>query len=256
MAVIDHAGAMPLYHQVAGILRQRIDDSVYPAGGRLLPEDDLAAEFGVSRATIRQAVGELVMEGLVIRRQGRGTFVQERDRHVLQQRFTGSLGDLIRESHRAKFREVEIKHDESFPLNIADALRLDAPTGTTVGRTRTMDDEPFSYTLTYLPSKLGSLLTKQNLRKQALMEILIDHGVTLHNATQSIRAQLADMDICAKLEVELGAAVLYVERLVNDDGGEPVEFVRSWYRGDRYEYSVTLDIDSGVDGDGPYVGLA
>ena len=75
--MIDNALALPLYHQVAGILRQRIDDGVYPAGGRLLSEDELAAEFEVSRATIRQAIGQLVMERRVVRRQGRGTYVME-----------------------------------------------------------------------------------------------------------------------------------------------------------------------------------
>ena len=94
--MIDNAQALPLYHQVAGILRQRMEDGIYPVGGKLLSEDELAAEFEVSRATIRQAVGELVMEGLVVRRQGRGTYVQERDPSVLQQRFRGSLGEIGR----------------------------------------------------------------------------------------------------------------------------------------------------------------
>jgi GntR family transcriptional regulator len=93
--VIVNAQALPLYHQVAGVLRQRIEDGIYPVGGKLLSEDELAAEFEVSRATIRQAVGELVMEGLVVRRQGRGTYVEARDKHILQQRFRGSLGDLL-----------------------------------------------------------------------------------------------------------------------------------------------------------------
>ena len=94
--MIDNALALPLYHQVAGILRQRIDDGIYPAGGRLLSEDELAAEFEVSRATIRQAIGQLVMERRVVRRQGRGTYVEERDSSVLQQRYRGSPGELIR----------------------------------------------------------------------------------------------------------------------------------------------------------------
>ena len=55
--MIDNAQALPLYHQVAGVLRQRIEDGIYPVGGKLLSEDELAAEFEVSRATIRQAVG-------------------------------------------------------------------------------------------------------------------------------------------------------------------------------------------------------
>jgi GntR family transcriptional regulator len=253
--MIDSAQALPLYHQVAGILRQRIEDGIYPVGGKLLSEDELAAEFEVSRATIRQAVGELVMEGLVVRRQGRGTYVETRDKHVLQQRFRGSLGDLIRESHRAKTRNVDLAHNATIPLHIAEALQLEPPIGTVVKRTRVMDGQPFALTITYMPPDLGKKITAAGLRRKALMELLIDGGITLSSASQSIRAQLADLDVCQQIEVELGAAVLFVERIVHDTTGRPVEYVRSWYRGDRYEYAVTLDLAPGADGD-PYLKLA
>ncbi|HEX3961381.1 MAG TPA: GntR family transcriptional regulator [Trebonia sp.] len=252
---MDNAQGLPLYHQVANILRQRIEDGIYPVGGRLLPEDELAAEFDVSRATIRQAVGELVMEGLVVRRQGRGTYVEARDSKVLQQRFRGSLGDLIRESHRAKTRNTELTHDSQIPLRIAEALQLESPRGTVVKRTRTMDGQPFALTITYLPPDLGELITAAGLREKALMELLMDNGVVLSSATQAIRAQLADVDVCSQIDVEVGAAVLMVERIVHDSAGRPVEYVRSWYRGDRYEYAVTLDLTTGPDGD-PYLKLA
>jgi len=240
--VIDNALALPLYHQVAAILRQRINDAYYPVGGRLLSEDELAAEFSVSRATIRQAIGQLVVEGLVVRKQGSGTFVQPQTHPMLQQRFRGSLGDLIRESSEARTRELDLAHDQPFPWRIANALQLDTPKGTIVRRTRTMGDEPFAYTVTYLPPDLGRLLTKSLLRKTALMKVLIDHGTALTSATQSITAQLADPEVCTKIDVELGSAVLYVERIVNDTTGRAVEFVQTWYRGDRYEYTVSLDL--------------
>jgi GntR family transcriptional regulator len=253
--VIDNAQALPLYHQVAGVLRQRIEDGIYPVGGKLLSEDELATEFEVSRATIRQAVGELVIEGLVVRRQGRGTFVEARDPSVLRQRFRGSLGDLINESQRAKTRNVDVAHDAHIPVHIAQALQLDSPTGTIVRRTRIMDGQPFALTITYLPSDLGKAITPAGLRRRALMELLMDGGISLSSASQSIRAQLADLDVCTQIDVELGAAVLFVERIVHDTAGRPVEYVRSWYRGDRYEYAVTLDLAPGPDGN-PYRKLA
>lgn len=253
--MIDNAQALPLYHQVAGILRQRIEDGIYPVGGKLLSEDELAAEFEVSRATIRQAVGELVMEGRVVRRQGRGTYVEARDSNVLQQRFRGSLGDLITESQRARTRNVDLAQDAPFPQYIAEALQLEKPSGTIVKRTRTMDGQPFALTISYLPPDLGKPITSAGLRRKALMELLMDSGITLSNATQSIRAQLADLDVCSQIDVELGAAVLFVERIVHDTTGRPVEYVRSWYRGDRYEYAVTLDLAPGPDGN-PYRKLA
>jgi GntR family transcriptional regulator len=118
-----------------------------------------------------------------------------------------------------------------------------------------MDNEPFAYTATYLPPDLGKRVTVSGLRRKALMELLIDAGVVLSSATQAIRAQLADVEVCAQIDVELGAPVLYVERIVHDTAGRPVEYVRSWYRGDRYEYTVTLDLGPDADTN-PYVQLA
>jgi GntR family transcriptional regulator len=187
--MIDSALALPLYHQVAGILRQRIEDGIYPVGARLLSEDELAAEFEVSRATIRQAIGELVMDGRVVRRQGRGTYVQARDKHILQQRYRGSLDDLIGESHRAKTRNIELERDVFLPSHVAEALQLDVPRGTVVRRTRTMHDQPFAYTITFLPPDLGRKITTSGLRRKALMELLIDDGIILSSATQrSVRS--------------------------------------------------------------------
>jgi GntR family transcriptional regulator len=234
---------------VTAVLRQRVENAEYPAGVRLASEDELAVEFSVSRATIRQAVGALVDEGLVLRKQGSGTYVRDRTNAVLRQRFRGSLGDLIRESHNAAPRDVEVIHDHPVTPSIAAALELAEPVATVVKRTRMMNDEPFAYTTTYLPSEIGRGITAEMLKRRALMEVLIDEGVRLVDATQSIRAQLADAELCTKIEVPLGAAVLYVERVVRDAAGRPVEFVRSWYRGDRYEYTVTLDLAEETTGE-------
>ena len=70
---------------------------------------------------------------------------------ALRQRFRGSLGDLIRESSRAKTRNVELSHNAPIPSHVAEMLALDSPRGTIVRRTRIMDGRPFAYTTTYLP---------------------------------------------------------------------------------------------------------
>jgi GntR family transcriptional regulator len=254
--MIDSALALPLYHQVAGILRQRIEEGAYPVGWRLNSEGELAEEFDVSRATIRQAMGALESEGLVVRRRGRGTFVEGTGQPVLKQRFRGSLSDLMAESHRTTTRDVEVVHDTAFPAYIGEALRLVEPKGTIARRTRMRDGEPFCYTVTYLPPDIGeSAVSADGLRRTALLKLLVEHGIALHTATQSIRAQLADPDLCGRIDVELGAPVLYVERTLYDTTGRPVDFVRSWYRGDRYEYTVTLSLDPVAEA-GPYTNLA
>lgn len=231
---------IPLYHQVNMILRQRVADGTYAPGSRLAPEDDLAAEFGVSRATIRQAVAGLVDSGIVARMQGRGTFVLEAPHGSLGQAFSGNLGDLISEVNRSKIASVEIEQAADIPAPIAEQLRLDPPKGTVVRRIRTMDGQAFAYTVNFLPAEIGKGLTKTSLKASGLMQLLNEKRIELNSARQTIRAELADPVVSKSLEVPLGAAVLFVERLLFDPGGNPVEFVQSWYHGELYEYTVTF----------------
>lgn len=231
---------IPLYHRVFGVLRQRVLDGTYLAGDQLAPEDELAAEFKVSRATIRQAVGELVNAGIVYRQQGRGTFVQPIPRQELGQVFQGSLLSLVQETKRARIQNVVIDADAQFSQRVAASLGLEDGRGTVVRRVRLMDDVPFAYTVNYLPPKYGKLMTIKELKQVSLMQLLENKGVVIDAANQSIRAQLSDVQVAEQLQIEVAAPVLFVERLLFDRDRNPIEFVQSWYRGDTYVYQVNL----------------
>jgi GntR family transcriptional regulator len=240
MGLPDASLPVPLYRQVFMMLRQRIVDREYAPGEQLLREDGLAAEFGVSRATIRQAIGELVRQGLVDRKQGRGTFVLPTTHPPLGQRFRGSLADLIAETDRAGVRQVEITRHSPVRQRIADSLELDGNLATIVRRTRTVEGALFAYTVNHLPDRFGRMLRVHELRQTGLMTLLESKGVRFASARQSIRAELADVEVSSRLKMDFGGAVLFAERLLFDDQGSPIEFVQSWYRGDLYEYSVAL----------------
>jgi GntR family transcriptional regulator len=233
-----------LYQQVVTTLRQRIMDGAYQPGEQLVTEGELMVEFGVSRGTVRQAVGQLVDQGLVERMQGRGTFVGAGVKQLFGQRFSGSLADLMTETNRAGAREVEIEKHAKLPVQAAMMLQLDEPVGTIVRRVRTMDDKVFAYTVNYLPESTSSLVSAKELKTRGLMSLLAERGVALARATQSIRAQVADVDVSANLDVQFGVPVLFVERVVFDRADVPVDFVQTWYRGDMYEYTATLTLDA------------
>jgi GntR family transcriptional regulator len=242
LTTLDPDSPIPLYHQISQEIYRRIAEGNYAADGAMPTEADLSMEFEVSRATVRQAIGELVDQRLVVRRRGSGTFLRKGAERVLGQRFRGSLLDLMNETRRAGIGDLEVRSDAPIPARIAEMLRLKAPVGSVVRRTRTMDGEPFSYTINYLPPEVGALLSRAELKAQPVMWLLEAKGLRLIGATQSIRAQLADAEVSSRLSQPLGAAVLFVERLVMAEPDRPVELVQSWYRGDRYEYSVGLDL--------------
>lgn len=233
--------AMPLYHQVASVLRQRVLDGDYPPGFRLPPEDVLADEFQVSRATLRQAVGELVQSGMIARRQGRGTFVLDDPRASLGQVFRGTIAELLSEVRRSKVRDIEIERRVPIPSRIAAELELASASATIVRRVRLWDGQPFAYTVNYLPDDVGERLTKSQLRSQSLMALLESNGIVADSARQTIRATLADITTSNALGIPLGEPVLAVERRLLDAGGRPISFVVSSYRGDLYEYTVEFE---------------
>jgi GntR family transcriptional regulator len=234
---------VPLYHQVHTVLRQRVVDGTYAPGERLAPEDELAAEFGVSRATIRQAVGELVKDRLVTRQQGRGTFVADNVHELLGHVFRGNLDDMIAsgEVRKTKLRGVSVRHQQAAPRRVIEVLGLDGTLASQVRRTRILDGVAFAHTVDWLPPELGPHITKGELQRKGVMQLLEQGGVEIVHGEQTIRAELADVVVSEALAVPLGSAVLYVERLLTGADDTAVLFVQSWYRGDRYEYRVTFD---------------
>ena len=108
----------------------------YQAGDQLPPEDVLAREWNVSRATLRQAVSQLVTAGLVRREQGRGTFVTGLQAEPLSLTFHGSLDDLIAGTHVTKMSAVRVDRRQALPAQVAERLDLIDGTGTIVRRVR------------------------------------------------------------------------------------------------------------------------
>jgi GntR family transcriptional regulator len=239
--VIAAPSPLPLYYKVSSVLRSRIIDGTYAEGEQIPTEDLLTLEFKVSKATVRQAVGELVQSGLVQRKQGKGTFVVPSVVHRVRQRYTGSRADLVTETLGTRVRDVTVSHQAALPPRVAHMLELEAPSGTVVRRTREMESQVYCYTVNYLPSAHGRRLSRAKLLRQTLTGILRSNGVELGKSTTWIRADVVDPLVCDMLELPFGAPVLAVERLIQDTDRCPIEFVQSWYRSDIYQYTVEVD---------------
>lgn len=240
-AMLAGDSPIPLYHQLAQVLRSRIADGTYPNGSALPPEVRLQREFGVARSTVRQALAQLESDRLIERRRGAGTYVT-RDASF-GQRFRGSLADLMAETRRARVVSLEVERDAEMPDRIARSLDVANRRGTTVRRTRSIDGRVFSYTVNYLVPEAGRQMTDRELRSESLMWLLHRKVAPLGTAVQSVRAQTADPEVALHLAIPLGMPVLFVERLVRDHEARPVEVVLAWYRGDLYEYTVTFGLD-------------
>lgn len=233
----------PLYYRVFRTLEQRIRDRQYKFGERLPSEDQLCREFRGSRITIRDAVGRLVEQGLVVRRRGSGSFVRLRAgaKPPTPARFTAALEGLFAEVQTVRAKSVEIV-EEPPPADVGALLGLPAEEPVTViRRVRAVRDEVFSLSTNYLPKRLGSRLTERDLYRYPLLQVLEEKlRVRFRYADQTVQARLADEDIARDLGIHFGDPVLFVERLMFAEADRPLEVVWSYYRADLYRYQIRL----------------
>jgi GntR family transcriptional regulator len=236
---------IPLYYQLENVLREKITSGAYAGGERLPTEIELIEEYKVSRITVRQALQALSEDGLIERKQGRGTYVAERKskkrKFTGTIHLTGSLDELIAMGMETPVKVLEMNRVDA-DLHEAELLQLKIGTPIyRLKRLRMNENKPFGLIINYLPEEIGSRLTVAELSSGALLHTIESKlGYHLETATQEIKAELADPYVANLLDVRVGTALLSIERTVYTDKGVPVEYVHTLYRSDLYGYSVKL----------------
>lgn len=226
--------------QAADVIRRQVVGRAYPDG--VLPDElVLAAEFGVSRNALREALDLLREEGLIDRVPGVGTVVvTEKYPHGLN-RLMG-LAEVLHE-HGEVTNDVRAAGPIRPPSSVARRLRLpDGEQVVYVERLRRLNGLPLSLDLTYLAMDVGRPLLAEDLRHRDIFSLIEQtSGHRLGTAAVTVEAVNADLHASTVLEVPRGAALLVVERLSHFADGRPVdlEFIRM--RGDRLTMSAVLD---------------
>ena len=235
------ASGIPLYRQIEADIRARIASGALPPGARLAPEPELMAEHGVSRATVRQALGGLIADGLLEIRRGLGTY-------VTAPRFEHTIGGFYSFS-----REIE-RHGLvpattvlglwTEPAGEAVAEALAVPGGTPVialRRLRLAGAEPLVVETSHLPAARFPGLEAVDFSRVRLYDTLLNvYGCRPTRARETFEPILLSADEAALLGQRRGEPALRVERIAFDQDDTPIESCRSTVRGDRYRYSVEL----------------
>ena len=221
----------PVHASIRDDLRMRIADGEWAAGDRLPSETDLAARYGVARMTVRQAVGALAGEGVVVRRQGRGTFAADRPTG----RRVGALLSFTEEM-RSQGRNVQSKvlkaAVEQPPDQAREALQLAAcAAAVTLQRVRVVDGCPIVVQCSWLPCARFAGLDAELLIKGSLYATIEGrYGVRITRARQVCTATAACESEAELLELETGSPVLRITRTTYDGANCPVEFAMSAMR--------------------------
>lgn len=233
----------PAYRLVAEQLRRRAERGEYAVGDKLPTEDQLRHTFGVSRHTIRQAIGHLVEVGMVHRVQGSGTYlIGYETNSVRYQRAIGSLDEIMSWPGTTTRLLEPFRRGVSEPA-IARDLGADISDVRCALVQRCYNDAPFALTRHYMVSSLADNVidraaweTDSTIIQSA--ERLLPEGIV--SATQSIHATRAEETESELIGCSVGDAVLLIERLYHDAGGRPVEFTASRFNPRRYSYRMDL----------------
>jgi len=226
----------PLYIQLAKNLRRHISDGGIDPGNALPSERDLSEMTGMSRVTIRKAIERLIDEGLLFRRQGLGTFVAPRI-EAPGSTLSGFSDDALRRGEKPgviwMFKNyASPTEDEAQALEIAPTTKV-----ARLGRVRLLGGEPLAIEHAVVPARFLPVLEQLG---DSLYAVLGMGGFRPTTGRQRIRASLATPTEAAILSIQQSSEILRIERLTRLADGTPVEFTRSAYRGDRYDFVSDL----------------
>jgi len=238
--------SVPLYGQLKELLRERILDGTYPPLSRMPSENELGQAFGVSRITVRQALGDLQKEGLIFKIHGKGTFVAKPKAFQNVSTLQGLAESMSQMGYEVINRLHSLKH---LPAGALVAERLGLEEGAPVSeikRVRLINREPVSLEITYVSREIGERLEKADLVSRDIFLILEnDCGIALGHAELAIDAVLADADLTRALGVEEGSPIMRIERLTHTAAGAPLDFEYLYYRGDAFQYRLRIDRNKG-----------
>ncbi|ARP89921.1 GntR family transcriptional regulator [Bordetella genomosp. 9] len=238
------AAFSPLYRQIKELLVQSLDRGEWKPGELIPSEIDLAARFQVSQGTVRKAVDELAAEHVLLRRQGKGTFVATHHEARVRYRFLRLASDEGAEAERAESRILECRRVRA-TAEIARALELRAgETVVAIRRLLTFGGIPTVLDDIYLPGSVFRRLTLELLtaNKAPLYGFLeSEFGVSMIRADEKLRAVGATAEAAAALNVAPGTPLLQVDRTSYTYGDRPMEIRRGLYLTDRYHYRNSLN---------------
>lgn len=237
---LNRQSPVPLYYQLKEIFRSWITSGKFDSDRRFPSESELQRQFKVSRMTIRRALAELVNEGFLVREQGRGSFVvrprvQDQLRQLTSFTEDMQLRGLSTASRILDFQVVKDK-EAAQKMGIPDDEEL-----VQLRRLRFVEGEPIAIQNAFVRHRFCPGIVERGLIEGSLYKTLEEgYGLKLGRAVQTVEAKPADDYEAKLLGLVVEQPVLVLERLTYLTTGEPIELVRSAYRGDRYRFAVEL----------------
>jgi GntR family transcriptional regulator len=247
-AVLDKDGPKPLYRQLEELLRAQIVQGTYRPNQMIPSEVELSRTFGISRMTARAVVTQLVQEGLLRRAQGKGTFVVEPKIEAGSLAYRGIRQQLEAMGYSTTTQLLQFT---TVPADVRSAGILNVPQGEPlffVRRLRSVEGDPISLHLSYIPRALGPTLTDDRLEDEQLCVVLAeDFNLTSHSVVETLESTQATAAEARLLGVERRFPLLLLTDTHRSVSGRAFEHTKVLFRGDK----VKLRFEYGQDDDRP-----
>jgi len=234
-------GALPLYVQVKKILMKRIQSGVYCEGDIIPAELEFQKEFDVSRITVRQAINELVSEGVLSRKRGRGTVVLPKQISEKLGRIKSFTQEMEEMGYTPKTYAAKI-HLIPAGERIARKLEVDEKEAVyCVERIRGTDEHIIVLFINYVKREL-KLPLEDEMYFDSLYRVIEENNPNrISKASEQFSALTANSEIAKKLQIQKGDPILLRERVSYDESGTIIEFSICYYIAERYQYTIDLE---------------
>lgn len=230
---------IPLYAQLVGIIKRHISSGTLAVGDLLPSEAELCRSLDISRNTVRQAIGDLEDEGLVVRKRGKGTFVADpsTNRRGVRYSFTTEVSSLgkVPSSTLVDFDLIEADSELCRKMELKENTCVYCFT-----RVRNVDGQPLILETSYYPQFIYPNLTREMVQTHSFYSLLYHVGITPFSADDSYEAVTLDAQRAALLDVQPGSSAFYHQRRTKTEDGRIYEYTCSYIRGDRVQLDVHM----------------
>ena len=239
---IDHqVTAIPLYVQIAEGLLEQIESGGLSPGDRLPPERRLSESLGVNRMTLRQTLQVLEVHGIITRQPGSGTYVAEpKIEREAGRPFSFSVG--IQQRGYLPGAQLIMLEQQPAEVSMANKLQISVSAPVYRGhRLRFINQQPMMLEKFCLPAHRFPRFEPHDLESRSIYEVMeTEYGFVVNQARQSLEAVGATTHEAELLKIESGAPLMLEQRLTFEQNGQPVEFAKDVYRGDRFRFVTEL----------------
>jgi len=234
---LNRESVLPLYHQIKEEIREQIARNEYKADERIPSENELAATYKVSRNTAKQAIAELVDEGILFREQGRGTFISAKkvlhgvSGHLsFSQEFGPNGGQLT--SRVLSQEEMHASTDTAHSLGIPERAPI-----LVIRRLRLLEGKPFSLQISFIPKELCPTLLMHDFNMESLFNVLShDFNIVPHRTEEYLECKPASDYESEPMNVPLGTPLFLLNRTTYGIDGRIIESVRTYMPTDRVTF--------------------